>query len=142
MISQKRILNELAIIKESNLVTKINIDNGNIYEWNIKFVGPEDSLYANGEFDLKIIFNENYPIQAPIVKFTSKIRHLNVNQYGNICLHVLKEWSFSYNIEYIILAIYTLLKNPNPDDPFDTDLLKIYNRDKVEYNNIVKNSFK
>lgn len=143
MNATKRILNEFNMVKDDKeLIEKILIKDNNIYEWDITFKGPTVSLYKDCIFDLKIIFNENYPIQAPIVKFTNKVRHINVNKHGNICLQVLKEWSYRYNIKYIILAIYTLLTIPNYEDPFDTELLDIYNRNVNEYETIVKNSFK
>merc|ERR1712054_382701 len=109
-----------------DIIQDLKYDNNDIYTWKLILCGPKNTLYENGKFDMQIKFTENYPIEAPIIKFTCGVKHINVNSYGNICLDVLKQWSFEYNIKYLLLSIYTLLSEPNYDDPFDSNLLELY----------------
>ena len=52
----------------------------------------------------------DYPFKAPEVKFVTPCFHPNVDQYGNICLDILKEkWSAAYSVRTVLLSIQSLL---------------------------------
>ena len=61
-------------------------------------------------FKLMLKFPTSYPYEAPQVTFSTPCFHPNVDQYGNICLDILKEkWSAVYNVRTILLSIQSLL---------------------------------
>ncbi len=52
---------------------------------------PPLQVFEGLAFKLSLRFPTDYPFKAPLVKFESPIHHPNVDQYGNICLDILKE---------------------------------------------------
>mmetsp|Transcript_289 Transcript_289/g.2326 ORF Transcript_289/g.2326 Transcript_289/m.2326 type:complete len:180 (-) Transcript_289:1031-1570(-) len=92
----------------------------NIFNWVGTMIGPNDTVYEGLQFKLSLQFPCDYPFKAPTVKFTSPCFHPNVDQYGNICLDILKEkWSASYDCRTILLSIQSLLGEPNNDSPLN-----------------------
>jgi len=68
-------------------------------------------VYEGLTFKLSLKFPTGYPYEAPAVTFNPpSCFHPNVDQYGNICLDILKEkWSAVYNVRTILLSIQSLL---------------------------------
>ena len=67
-------------------------------------------VYEGLTFKLSLKFPTSYPYEAPQVTFVTPCFHPNVDQYGNICLDILKEkWSAVYNVRTILLSIQSLL---------------------------------
>uniref|UniRef100_A0A8C9GEH7 E2 ubiquitin-conjugating enzyme n=1 Tax=Piliocolobus tephrosceles TaxID=591936 RepID=A0A8C9GEH7_9PRIM len=71
------------------------------------------------------------------IKFNTKIWHPNISsQTGAICLNVLKsEWSPALTIRTALLSIQALLSDPEPDDPQDAEVAKMY---KENYSLFIK----
>ncbi len=70
-----------------------------------------------------------YPMQAPIVKFITKMYHTNVSDSGSICLDILKDrdkWSPTYDFSSIIRSICLLLEDPNNSSPFNGEASRDY----------------
>ncbi|KAJ2674780.1 hypothetical protein GGI25_004243 [Coemansia spiralis] len=85
-------------------------------------IGPPNTPYANGRFLIDISLSERYPIEPPSLKFKSKIYHPNIDDYGNICLDILKSgkkgsWNPSWTLAKVLVSLTLLLSNPNPHDP-------------------------
>jgi len=103
--------------------------------WEAIILGPPDSCYQTGTFKLTVQFPANYPFKAPIVRFTTKIYHPNIDGTGNICLDILKDqWSPALTLEKILLSISSLLVDPNPDDPLVPDIANQYVSDPLTFN--------
>ena len=133
--AQKRILNELEEIKKDP-PSNCNAGpiNENIFKWYGTIIGPSDSPYSGGLFELVISFPENYPFKPPKVKFQTPIYHPNIDKYGNICLDTLgNNWSPALTIIKVLLSISSLLTDPNPNDPLDKQIADIYNNDIEKY---------
>jgi hypothetical protein len=67
-------------------------------------------VYQGLTYKMSFAFPNDYPFKAPTVKFETPCFHPNVDQFGNICLDILKEkWSAVYNVRTILLSIQSLL---------------------------------
>jgi len=92
----------------------------NIFHWTGTIHGGDGTVYEGLVFKLALKFPTSYPFEAPQVTFSTPCFHPNVDQYGNICLDILKEkWSAAYNVRTILLSIQSLLADPNLDSPLN-----------------------
>jgi ubiquitin-conjugating enzyme E2 D/E len=108
--------------------------NDNLFNWQAKILGPEDSPYEGGIFYLDIHFPKDYPFKPPKINFTTRIYHPNINANGGICLDILKDqWSPALTISKVLLSICSLLSDPNPDDPLVPEIALVYNRDHQKF---------
>lgn len=108
---------------------------GDYYHWTGSIIGPRDTPYEGGIFYLDIKIPENYPYIAPKVKFITRVYHPNVSSNGTICISMLKDdWTPAYNIARILLAISSLLADPNPDDPLVPEIAQQYKENRDIYN--------
>eukprot|EP00553_Chaetoceros_curvisetus_P002106 CAMPEP_0204624956 /NCGR_PEP_ID=MMETSP0717-20131115/10715_1 /ASSEMBLY_ACC=CAM_ASM_000666 /TAXON_ID=230516 /ORGANISM="Chaetoceros curvisetus" /LENGTH=192 /DNA_ID=CAMNT_0051640521 /DNA_START=17 /DNA_END=595 /DNA_ORIENTATION=+ len=103
-------------------------------------IGPEGTPYENGTFDVDIFIPDQYPFEPPQMKFITKIWHPNVSsQTGAICLDILKDqWSPALTIKTALLSLQALLCSPEPDDPQDAEVAKMYLEDIKEFNTTAK----
>ncbi len=140
MTELKRLRKELEDIKNNNIpnISAGPIDD-NLFEWEAVILGPVDTPYEGGVFKLKISIPSKYPFKAPIVLFTTRIYHPNINSSGSICLDILKnQWSPSLTISKILLSICSLLSDPNPNDPLVPEVANIFKTNIELYNNTAK----
>lgn len=93
----------------------------NIFSWAGTIQGSEGTVYRGLTYKLSLQFSTDYPFKAPTVKFVTYCFHPNVDQYGNICLDILKDkWSSAYDVRTILLSIQSLLGEPNNDSPLNS----------------------
>mmetsp|Transcript_14291 Transcript_14291/g.21602 ORF Transcript_14291/g.21602 Transcript_14291/m.21602 type:complete len:158 (-) Transcript_14291:201-674(-) len=139
----KRILTEykeIRELKDSDISLK-PIESNNLYKWVCKFKGPEDTPFSNAIFEIKIDLPKNYPVGAPRVVSLTKVFHPNFHwKTGEICMDILKSnWSPSWRLISIVLAIQSLLGNPVANSPLNCDagnLLRV--NDTRGFNNLAK----
>lgn len=139
----RRIQNEVKSLEnntaEYEKMFSVNMVEDDMYHWHAILYGPPDSLYHGYNFKLDIVLPSDYPYSPPRVKFITPIKHVNVNSEGDICLDILKgNWIPSQNIRSILLSIRLLLAEPNPNDPFNSELANLYRKDKEEYIRTIK----
>jgi len=139
-MSKKRILKELQLINSDKLFSFTAAPKDkNIYEWLATIVGPADTPYSNGVFQLKIDFSEKYPFKPPKIRFITKIYHPNIDSTGAICLDILKnKWNPALTISKVLLSISSLLSDPNPDDSLVPYIGKQFRKNKSVYINEAK----
>jgi ubiquitin-conjugating enzyme E2 A len=80
-------------------------------------------------------FTEKFPHEAPKVIFLTPMFHPNIYANGNICLDILQNnWSSAYDASNILISIQSLLADPNPNSPANSEAAKLYVEDRREYN--------
>jgi ubiquitin-protein ligase len=98
-------------------------------------MGPDDTEWEGGIFNLRIEFHEEYPVKPPKVVFVyPKMFHPNIYVNGEICLDILqKNWTQAYNIMAVMKSIQQLLIDPNTASPANAAAARLFDSDKAEY---------
>ena len=77
-----------------------------MFHWRATIIGPKDSPYQDGVFNLKLDIPSDYPFKAPQVTFETKVYHPNISSSGTICLDILKSaWSPALKISKVCVYI-------------------------------------
>ncbi|TXT14500.1 uncharacterized protein COLE_00693 [Cutaneotrichosporon oleaginosum] len=124
----KRAQRELSELRANPLTNiDIEIEGDNLLLWNVTMAGPPGP-YSGGKFRLSVKFGYEFPFKAPTLKFVTKMYHPNIDSDGNICIGVLKAetWKPSTKMASVLLSLYDLLENPNPEDPLVTSIAEQY----------------
>jgi ubiquitin-conjugating enzyme E2 C len=88
---------------------------------------PIQQVYEGLTYKLSLNFPNDYPFKAPTVKFETPCFHPNVDQFGNICLDILKEkWSSVYDVRAVLLSIQSLLGEPNNASPLNAQAAQLW----------------
>jgi len=110
-----------------------------LFHWQSTIMGPSDSPYSGGIFNLNINFPADYPFKPLKINFTTRIYHPNINSSGGICLDILKEeWSPALTTSKILLSICSLLMDPNPDDPLEPQIAHLYKNNRPKYDMLAR----
>ncbi|KAI6686465.1 hypothetical protein NL676_032378 [Syzygium grande] len=107
--------------------------------WNAVIFGPDDTPWDGGTFKLTLQFSEEYPNKPPTVRFVSRMFHPNIYADGSICLDILQnQWSPIYDVAAILTSIQSLLCDPNPNSPANSEAARLFSENKREYNRRVR----
>lgn len=127
MATRRLIKENKDIIKDPPSTCSAGPIGDDLFYWQGNIIGPPDTPYAGGIFNLDIKIPSNYPFEPPKVKFRTKVYHPNIDSDGNICLDILKDkWTPVLSIIQVILSISSLLTDPNPSDPLMPDIAYQY----------------
>ncbi|KAM3130015.1 Ubiquitin-conjugating enzyme E2 2 [Paramecium bursaria] len=133
--SRKRLVRDFKKLQDSNpqgfFATPLE---NNILIWEAVIFGPDQTPWEGGIFKLIMEFSEEYPLKPPQVEFTTKMFHPNIYNDGKICLDILQnQWSPIYDVWAILTSIRSLLNDPNPDSPANSEAAKLYQEDRRQY---------
>lgn len=105
-----------------------------------KIKGSSGTPYEGGVFEIEIRIPQQYPFVPPKMRFRTKIWHPNISsQTGAICLDILKDqWSPALTIKTALLSLQALLCSPEPDDPQDAQVAKMYKNDRATFQQTAK----
>ncbi|CAG8725193.1 4985_t:CDS:2, partial [Dentiscutata erythropus] len=126
---------EIERLKNEPLPLGINIitSEEDIYHLNATIAGPIQSPYEGGVFKLDVLLTEQYPMAPPMIRFLTKVYHPNIDKFGTICLNILDvSWSPALRLRTTILSIQALLSYPNPYDPIEEDIGKLWIENEEE----------
>ena len=131
-----------------NLGFTVGLQNDDdIFNWRINVLGPRNTPYEIGIFNILIHFPDNYPNSHPKVCFKTPIYHLNVNPraipnsnpLGDICcLTILNRWKPEYKIADVLVSIYALFYMVNPENPIGFERRDEYINNRILYEEKVK----
>lgn len=117
---------------------KFDLENNNIYRWNVTIPGPEDTEYKGGNFILQIVFPKDYPKNIPEFKYKTKIYHVNVDPetgYINILDHYIAN---CFSIKKALMTIYSFFYVQLYGSPFDSSKAELYRTNREMFNEKVK----
>jgi ubiquitin-conjugating enzyme (huntingtin interacting protein 2) len=108
--------------------------------WQGTINGPAGTCYDGGVFEVDIKIPKDYPFSPPKMFFKTKVWHPNVSsQTGAICLDILKDqWSPALTIKTALLSLQALMCSPEPGDPQDAEVAKMYISDKKKFESTAK----
>ena len=88
-------------------------------------------------------FDSDYPKRPPSVKFLTSMYHPNIYRDGKICIDILQnDWKPAKNVRTILYSIRSLLMDPNPSSPANREAAELFNKDRLAYDNKVKELIK
>ncbi|WAQ87306.1 hypothetical protein PtA15_8A210 [Puccinia triticina] len=133
----KRVMKEIQDCQKEAASTQINIQmiGEDLSKLRGQFPGPANSPYEGGTFEVAIEVPPRYPFEPLKMKFITKVYHPNVSsQSGAICLDILKDaWSPVLTLKTTLVSLQSLLCSPEPNDPQDAEVAKVYLSDRSVY---------
>lgn len=139
--AQLRLMSDLKAIQQQppEGVSASPLSDDNLFVWGASILGPQDTPWEGGIFQLRITFSENYPDKAPRVRFTSEMFHPNVYPDGTLCMDIIQDqWSPIHNICSILTSIQSLLTDPNCASPANVEAAHTYTNDRKLYNRKIR----
>ena len=119
-----------SIINKEGMIEYIDV----LMDWSGYILGPDETPFQGGKFNINIIFPNDYPFLPPLITFETKIYHPNISRNGTICIDILKDkWSPALSLTKILLSISSLLAEPNGNDPLEIDIANMYLNNNEKY---------
>ena len=133
---------DMDIIKLMMHDFKVTMDNeDSAHDFTVEFNGPQNTLYANGHWQVQVRLPIEYPFKSPSIGFKNKIFHPNIDEEsGSVCIDVLNQtWSPLYDLVNIFeMFLPQLLTYPNPSDPLNPRAASMMSQDSTLYEQTIK----
>jgi len=126
-------------MSESNF--DVQLVNDSMYEFYVRFRGPEETPFAGGVWRVHVELPDQYPYKSPSIGFMNKIFHPNIDELsGSVCLDVINQtWSPMFDMVNIFEQFLPqLLRYPNPSDPLNGEAANMLMREPKAYEEKVK----
>lgn len=95
-------------------VSACPVSEADLFTWVASIVGPDESPFEGGIYQLRIMFPDQYPEKPPRVRFMTEMFHPNIFPDGNLCLDILQDqWNPIFSVSTILTSIQSLLTDPN-----------------------------
>lgn len=111
-------------------------DEDNLFKLKFALMGPSNTNYEFGIFQVNIFIPEGYPNKLPMIKFATKIWHPNISfDSGDLYTEILEKiWKPSISFSKLIGLIYNLLITPIVDgEELNTQCIKDYISDRQKF---------
>jgi ubiquitin-conjugating enzyme E2 D/E len=94
--------------------------------WTVTMLGPPNTPYEGGIFLLGFTFPPKYPFSPPDVIFKTPIYHPRIRQDGQMIYHdiLYDMWAATKGVLDILREIHSMLINPHPYDPLESDIAR------------------
>ena len=90
-IATRRMRKEMLLLRKSPREgVQLSLDEDRLDQFSGAIMGPADTPYDGGIFQVKINIPVDFPFSPPEIIFLNKIFHPNVDPCGNVCLDILK----------------------------------------------------
>ena len=132
----RRLSLEYSKISSGRNTNRVAIVDDNMTHWSALIEGPIGSPYETGKFVVDLIFPPRYPFDPPRVTFRTPVFHPNVSSNGAICMDILKPngaWSPLMTVDALLVSIQSLLDDPNPSDPLNTEAAALFMQNRRLY---------
>ncbi len=93
----------------------VSYDDILLTEWNGSILGPPNTSFDGRLYEMRITAGPNYPNEAPVVRFISRINLPHVNQSTGLVERTLPgitNWSRTMNIESVLVSLKNVMLLP------------------------------
>lgn len=114
-IAQRRLGKEIKSVTSPdkpfpNLID-VQLEQDSLFTWKVTFSGPDPSPYAKGIFKMVLTATENYPHEAPKVRFLTKVFHPGVSfTEGTVCENLLADWTPDQGMLQVIQSVMKMME--------------------------------
>mmetsp|Transcript_9954 Transcript_9954/g.8481 ORF Transcript_9954/g.8481 Transcript_9954/m.8481 type:complete len:106 (+) Transcript_9954:31-348(+) len=77
------------INKNPDAQFSVGLVDDNVFEWDICFEGPTNTLLEGGIFRASLKFPDNFPEYPPEMVFKTEMWHPNIYPDGKVCISIL-----------------------------------------------------
>jgi ubiquitin-conjugating enzyme E2 D/E len=131
---RRRIIQELESAQNTPFLAFSQVSLGEPPVVLLTMEGPPYSPYRDGIFHLRITYPYDYPFRPLKLRFLTPIYHPNIDDGGDICMDLLSHnWIANNTIEIVVMALCSLLSDPDVEDPLVPELAALYVKDRSLY---------